>query len=104
MDCASYFFLPLACANALAAADFDVALVLPSVSTLEAAVAAAEDVCFLGELVWERALAAAVRDLAPVDGFCSVFDAAVAALEPVVRVLLIYISSNVKFAPSIVAA
>lgn len=43
--------LRLACESALPAADFDAALVRPSLKTEDAADAAAGDVCFLGELV-----------------------------------------------------
>ena len=46
----------------LAAADLDVALVRPSVSTLDAVVAAEADVCLFGAPVCDNALAAAVRD------------------------------------------
>ena len=44
------YFLPLACDKALPAADLDAALVRPSRSTLEAAVATRADVCSLGAL------------------------------------------------------
>jgi hypothetical protein len=47
MTCLAYFFL--ACAKAEPAADFDAALVLPSLSTDEAAVAAFAEVTFGGE-------------------------------------------------------
>jgi hypothetical protein len=42
-----YFFLPT-CANALAAADFEAALVRPSRRTADAALAALGDVVFAG--------------------------------------------------------
>ena len=50
----------------LAAADFDFALLRPSRSTLEAAVAALDDVCFLGVDVCESALPDAVFEVLPV--------------------------------------
>jgi hypothetical protein len=47
MTCPAYFFLT--CASADPAADFDAALVLPSLNTAEAAVAAFAEVTFGGE-------------------------------------------------------
>ncbi|HEX6037898.1 hypothetical protein [Longimicrobium sp.] len=62
------YFLPLLFwESALAAADLEVALVRPSWSTLEAAVAALLDVLLAGALVCERALPAAFFEFAPVD-------------------------------------
>ena len=65
--------------RALPAADLDDLLVLPSLSTFEAAVAALVLVCFAGDLVCDNALAAAILELAPVDLPDRVFDALVAA-------------------------
>ena len=62
----------------LPAADLDVLLVRPSVSVLEAAVAASGLVCFLGFDVCDSALAAADLDVLPVALDASVFDAFVA--------------------------
>lgn len=73
-----------ACANALAAADLDAALVRPSRRTDDAAVAAFDDVVFAGAPDWDSALPAAVFDREPVEGFWSVFDAFEAARPPVV--------------------
>jgi hypothetical protein len=88
------FFFP-ACANALAAADFEAALVRPSRSTEDAAVAAFEDVVFAGAPVWERALAAAVLEREPVDALLRVCEALVAAFVPVVFPLAIrYLSAD----------
>ena len=62
-------------ANALAAADFDAALVRPSVSVLDAAVAAFALVCFFGASVCDNALPAADLDALLVDPDESVCDA-----------------------------
>jgi hypothetical protein len=87
-----YFFLDFpACDSALAAADFEAALVRPSLITLDAALAAFGEVIFAGALVCESALPA-VRDFAPVDLLVSVFDAFDAALPPVVFPLAMAIS------------
>lgn|GEM_PF-3148700 len=50
----------------LAAADLDFALVRPSRNTLEAAVAALDDVCFLGAEVCDKALPDAAFEALPV--------------------------------------
>jgi hypothetical protein len=71
-------------ASALAAADFEAALVRPSRRTDEAAEAASGEVCFFGELVCDNALAAAAFDFALVLGLLSTLEALEAALEPVV--------------------
>jgi hypothetical protein len=55
-------------------------LLLPSLKTLEAAVAALAEVTFSGALVWDRALPAAVFDFGAVLLLVSVFDALEAAL------------------------
>lgn len=83
------YFFDGRCASALAAADFDAALVRPSPSTLDAAVAAFAEVVFFGAPVCERALPPAFLDAEPVDPLLSVFDAADAALLPVVFPLAI---------------
>jgi len=82
-DLSQRFFLP-ACESALPAADFEAALVRPSRITLEAALAAFDEVVFLGASVCESALPAAAFDLEPVEPLCSVFDALDAAFAPVV--------------------
>ena len=79
----TYFFRG-ACANALAAADFDAGLVRPSRKTFDAADALEADVCFAGEDACDSALAAADLEAAPVFGLLRVFDAAVAAFGLVV--------------------
>ncbi len=71
------------CANALAAAIFDVLLVRPSRSTLDAADAAASDVTFLGAFVCESVLPAAVFDFGAVLPLFNVFAALDAAFGPV---------------------
>lgn len=71
------YFLLLACANALAAAVFDSALVRPSRKTFDAAVAAIADVVFWLP-VCASALAAAVLEFLPVSLLCSTLDATVA--------------------------
>jgi hypothetical protein len=63
------------CDSALAAAVFDSLLVRPSLSVLDAAVAAVLPVCFDDVLACERALAAAVFDVFPVEPEAKVFDA-----------------------------
>jgi hypothetical protein len=82
----SHYFLPFdgRCESALAAADFDAALVRPSLSTFDAALAALAEVVFFGAPAWESALPAAFFEVAPVDLLMSVFDAADADLLPVV--------------------
>jgi hypothetical protein len=81
----AYFFLR-ACAKALAAADFDAALVLLSLSVLLAAVAAFFEVCFAGAFRCPRALPADDLDLLPVDFDVKVLDAALPAFFPVIFV------------------
>ena len=91
----SYFFFAFSrCDRALAAAVLDVLLVRPSVSTLEAAVAAGAEVVFFGEAVWLKALAAAVLDLGAVTLLVRVFDALVAAFGPVTFAIIL--SSNIS--------
>jgi hypothetical protein len=58
-------------------------LVLPSLNTLEATVAAFEDVTFFGALVCDSALPAEVFDFGAVLELVSVFDALLAAFAPV---------------------
>lgn len=70
-------------ARALPAADFELLLVRPSLSVLDAAEAAFEEVCFFGADFWERALPAAVFDVLPVEPLVSVFAALEAAFCPV---------------------
>lgn len=78
-------FLPFAaCERALAAADLEAVLVRPSRSTLEAALAALDDVVFFGAPVWESALPAVVLDFPPVELLRNVADALDAAFAPVV--------------------
>lgn len=84
-----YFFFEGRCESALAAADFDAALVRPSPSTFDAALPALAEVLFFDAPVCESALPAAFLEAAPVDPLRSVFDAADAALLPVVFPLAI---------------
>lgn len=72
-----YFFLLLRCVcdNVLAAADFALALVRPSLRVFEAADAALGWVCLSGALVCDNALAAADLESWPVDLEESVSDA-----------------------------
>lgn len=76
---AYFFFLGRAWDSALPAADFELALVRPSRSTLDAALAAVEEVTFLGALVCESALPPAVLEVLLVLLLAIVFDAADAA-------------------------
>jgi hypothetical protein len=80
-----YFFFPVVgfCDKALPAAVFAAELVLPSVRTFEAAVAAFEDVVFAGALVCASALPAALFDFEAVLDLVRVFEALEAALAPV---------------------
>ncbi len=80
-----YFFF--ACASAEAAADFALALVLPSLKTAEAADAAFADVV-LGGATCDMALPAAVFEAAPVLGLVSTAEAFVAADLPVTLVAM----------------
>jgi hypothetical protein len=82
----AYFFL--ACAKAEPAADFEAALVLPSRSTAEAAVAALADVTFGGD-TWESELPAAVRDALPVDVLVRTLEDLLATLELVTFVAIL---------------
>jgi hypothetical protein len=79
------YFFPFAgfCANALPAALFAALLVLPSPKTLEAALAAFDDVTLVGALVCDNALPAAVFDFEAVLVLVKVFDALEAAFVPV---------------------
>jgi hypothetical protein len=70
-------------AKALPAADFDAAEVRPSLSTLEAAVAARADVVSFLAFDWVKALPAAAFDAFPVEEELSALAAAFAALGPV---------------------
>lgn len=72
------------CANALAAAVFDAAPVLPSRSTFEAAVAAFAEVDSAELRTWVSVLPAAVLDASPVFDDARTLAAAVAAFDPVV--------------------
>ena len=76
-------------ASVLPAADFDLALVRPSRSVFEAAVAALAEETRLGALVWDRALPADVLDVLPVPELLRVADAARAAFLPVTLVAMI---------------
>ena len=79
----NYFFpfLPEGrCARVLPAADLEALLVLLSLKTADAALAAFLDVTFWGAFVCERALPAAVFDFFPVDLLLSVPEAFFAAL------------------------
>lgn len=80
-------------AKALAAADFDSALVLPSLMTDDAFVATAGDVVLLGAFAWLSVLAAADFDLAPVLVLLSTLDALVAAAGLVTFDFAIFSSS-----------
>lgn len=83
-----YRFLLERCESADAAADFDAALVLPSRSTCDAAVAAPADVVFGGALTCDRALPAADFEPAPVEPLRRTLDALVAAFAPVTLVVI----------------
>ena len=63
---AAFLLLLFFCANALPAADLEALLVLPSVSTDDAAVAALAEVVLLAVLCCASALPAAVLDFAAV--------------------------------------
>ena len=58
----------------------------PSRSTFDAALAAADEVCFFGAATCDNALPDEALDIMPVALLWSVLDAAVAALLPVVFV------------------
>ena len=73
----NYFFL-LACANALAAAVFDVLLLRPSRNTCEAALADLEEVVSPGALLWVNALPAAVLAALPDEGLSNTLAAPLA--------------------------
>jgi hypothetical protein len=75
-----FFLLEGRCDSALPAADFEALLVLLSLNTEEALLAAFCDVTFFGAFVCDKALPAAVLDLEPVDLFLSVDEARLAAL------------------------
>ena len=81
----AYFFF--ACARADPAADFDAALVLPSLSTADAAVAAFGDVTFDGE-TWDSELPAALPDALPVGAPESTPEDLVATVELVAFVAM----------------
>lgn len=70
--------------NALPAADFEVLLVRPSLTTFDAECAADFEVVLFGAPVCESALPADVFDLSPVESSVKVLDALDAALRPVV--------------------
>ena len=73
-----YFFF--ACARADPAADFDAALVLRSLSTADAALAAFREVTFGGE-TWDSELPAALLDALPVEELESTPEDLLATLE-----------------------
>jgi hypothetical protein len=77
----------LTCANADPAADFDAALVLPLLSTADAAVAALAEVTFGGE-TWESELPAALFEALPADALERTFDDLVATRELVTFVAM----------------
>lgn len=89
---AAYFFA--FCANAEPAAVLAAALLLPSLSALDAAVAARGEVV-LGGLTWESALPAAALEFFPALGLVSTEDACDAALLPVTFVAMLV--APVKF-------
>jgi len=89
--CIFYFFF---CESAEPAADFDVVLVLPSRSTLDAAVAAFLLVVSVRVFDWVNALPAADFDAFPVDFDESVFAAALAAFG------LVCLDFAISFSPS----
>ena len=78
----------MVCDRALPAADFDAALVRPSRSTLEAAVAACADVCSWGAPFCVSALPAALLEALPVDWLDSTLEAAEAVAGRVVVVAI----------------
>lgn len=90
-------------ASALAAADFDAALVRPSRRVDDALEAAADEVTFFGAEVCDNALPAALLALDDVDGFRSTEDALDAALLPVSLDISPlkneFIGHNVRFLP-----
>jgi hypothetical protein len=77
-DLLDYFFF--ACARADPAADFDAALVLRSLSTADAAVAAFREVTFGGD-TWDSELPAALLDALPVEALESTPEDLLATLE-----------------------
>ena len=77
-DLLGYFFF--ACARADPAADFDAALVLRSLSTADAAVAAFRVVTF-GGVTWDSELPAALLDALPVEELESTPEDLLATLE-----------------------
>jgi hypothetical protein len=87
------------CASALPADLLESLLVLPSVRTFEATVAALEEVTFAGALVCDRALPAAVLDFGAVLELVNIFDALEAALAPVTFgfVILVLLSRLFSF-------
>jgi hypothetical protein len=87
-------FFRLACDKALPAAALDDALVRPSLSTSEAAVAASGDVCFPSAFRWASALPAADFDVSLVDLLRRVLLALEAAFFPVTR-FFVMVSPNV---------
>jgi hypothetical protein len=85
------FLVVAFCDKALPAAVFAAELVLPSLRTFEAAVAAFEDVAFAGALVCASALPAALFDFEAVLELVKVFEALEAALAPVVFDFVIFV-------------
>ncbi len=85
----AFFGVQGVCARALAAADFECLDVRPSVSVLDAAVAAFLLVCRFGVPVWESAEPDAVLDFAPVAFDASVLEALDAAFFPVVFLFVV---------------
>ena len=83
------YFFDERCESVLAAAVLLAALDRLSRRTLDAALAAALEVCFFGAPVCDRALPAAVFEPLPVDALLSVCDAFEAAFEPVTLLLAI---------------
>jgi hypothetical protein len=86
-----YFFF--ACARADPAADLDAALVLPSLSTADAEVAAFADVTFGGE-TWDSELPAALLDALPVEALESTLEDLLATLELVTFVAMNFSSTK----------
>lgn len=89
----TYFLAPLRWDSVDAAALFDAALVLPSRSTAEAAVAALAELAFVAA-TWLKELAAAVLEEVPEDAFLRTLDALVAVRGVVTRLPIIKFLSS----------
>lgn len=91
------FLVDGVCARVLPAADFDALPVLPSLRTLDAALAALGEVCFRGAFVCDKALPDDVLVVLPVDLLLNVAEALLATPFPVTFFLPIFFSLNMRF-------